>query len=100
MGASGCTKSKVVKRKFEDQEGTEPTADAAADPEADATADAAATAATTATPPDGGRGALHSHQAGRSLNWPPALGARAGAARWGRGQVVVERLLGPNADAD
>jgi hypothetical protein len=41
VGASGCTKSKVIKRKFEDQEGTEPTAEAAADPEADAAADAA-----------------------------------------------------------
>ena len=56
QGASGCPKSKVVKRKFEDQEDTGLAQDAAATT-ADATAtpaDAAATPATPATPPDGG----------------------------------------------
>jgi hypothetical protein len=48
QGASGCTKSDVVKRKFEDQEDTERA------PDAD-TADS--TAATAATPPDAGAAA-------------------------------------------
>jgi hypothetical protein len=90
VGASGCTKSKVIKRKFEDsdQEGTEPTA--AADTEADAAAAAAA--------PPRRTGARQPHPAGRSLHRPPALGARAGAARRG-GAGGVESLPRPKADA-
>jgi hypothetical protein len=90
VSASGCTKAKIVKRKFEDQEDTERV------PDADA-ADAAA--ATPAIPPDGGTAAT---SGGRSLHRPPALGARAwaGAARGGREWVVLKRLPRPKADAD
>ncbi len=99
VSASGCTKSKVVRRKFEDQDDTRlrvaPDADAA---DASATAaDAADAAATPATPPDGG---AEPHLAGRSLLLPPALGPRAWAAR-GRREGVVKRLLArPQADAN
>jgi hypothetical protein len=40
------------------------------------------------------------HLAGRSLHWPPALGAGAGAARGGREGVVKRLLARPKADAD
>ena len=47
-----------------------------------------------------GAPARHPHPAGRSVHRPPALGARAGAARGG-GQGVPERVLArPKADAD
>ena len=46
------------------------------------------------------RGTLGPHPAGRSVHRPPALGARAGAARGG-GQGVPERVLArPKADAN
>ena len=81
VGASGCNKSKVVKRKFEDQDdtGLAPNADAAyASP---AATTGAADAATPATPPDG---SAEQHQAGTSLLRPPALRPRARAERGGR----------------
>ncbi len=45
-------------------------------------------------------GARQQHPTGMGLLWPPALGARAGAARRGRREGVVERLASPRADAD
>ena len=94
MSASCCNKSKVVKRKFEDQDdtGLAPDADAAY-----ASTAAAADAATPATPPDGG---AEPHPAGMSRLLPPALLPRAGAAGCG-GEGVVKRLLARSqADAD
>ncbi len=44
-------------------------------------------------------GARQPHQAGRSLQRPPALGARAGATKGGR-EGVVKRIPRPKADAD
>jgi hypothetical protein len=44
-------------------------------------------------------GAQQPHPAGRSLHWPPALGAGAGAARGGREGVVKRLLARPKADA-
>jgi hypothetical protein len=93
QGASGCAKSKVVKRKFEDQEDIKRAPDADA---ADAAAGAAAIPATPATPRTEAR---QPHPAGRSLHRPPALGARAGATRGGR-EGMVKRLPKPKADAD
>ena len=92
VSASSCNKSKVVKRKFEDQDdtGLAPDADAAY------ASTAGAGAATPATPPDGG---AEPHPAGKSL-LPPALLPRAGVAGCG-GEGVVKRLLArPQADAD
>jgi len=85
--ASGYTKSKVVKRKFEDQE--------------DTVADAAKTADADATPEgeEAAEGAM-AHPAGRSLHRPPALRERTGPSRQGRHGGVVGRLVGPKADAD
>jgi hypothetical protein len=98
VSASGCTKPKVVKRKYVDQDAANAaaaiTTDAAA---AAANANANANAATPATPPDGGAQARHPHPAGRSLHRPPALGARAGTARGG---VPEEVLARPKADTD
>ncbi len=51
QGASGCAKSKVIKRKFEDQVDTERA------PDADTADAAAANPATPATPPDAGAAA-------------------------------------------
>ena len=97
MGASGCNKSKVVKRKFEDQDDTGLAPDADAAYASTAAAAGAADAATPATPPDGG---AEPHPAGKSLLLPPALLPRAGAAGCG-GEGVVKRLLArPQADAD
>jgi hypothetical protein len=45
-------------------------------------------------------GARQQHPTGRGLLLPQALGARAGAARRGRREGVVERLARPRADAD
>jgi hypothetical protein len=45
-------------------------------------------------------GAQQPHPTGRGFLRPPALGARAGAARRGRREGVVERLARPRADAD
>jgi hypothetical protein len=99
VSASGCTKPKVVKRKFVDQDAANAAADIAADADA-AAANVNANAATPATPPDGGAPALLPHPAGRSLHRPPALGARAGLARGG-GQGVPERVLArPKADSN
>ena len=81
VSASGCTKSKVVKRKFEDQDDTGLAPDADAAYASPAAAAGAADAATPATPPDGG---AEPHQAGKSLLLPPALLPRAGTARGGR----------------
>ena len=94
MGASSCNKSKVVKRKFEDQDdtGLAPDADAAY-----ASTAAAADAATPATPQDGG---AEQHPAGTSLLLPPALRPRAGAARGGREGVLKRLLARPQANAD
>ena len=99
VSASGCTKPKVVERKFEDQDDAADAADADADA---AAAAAAANATATVPPPPQPRwtGARHPHPAGRSLLRPPALGARAGAARGRGGQGVVTRLASPKADAD
>ena len=78
VSASGCTKSKVVKRKFKDQDdtGLAPDADAA---DAAAAAADATDAATPPAPPDGG---TEQHPTGGGLCIPPAL-ARQGAG--GRG---------------
>ena len=94
MSASGCTKSKVVKRKFEDQDdtGLAPDADAAY-----ASTAAAAGVADTATPQDGG---AEPHPAGKSLLQPPALLPGAGAARGGREGVLKRLLARPQANAD
>ena len=81
MCASGCNKSKVVKRKFEDQDDTRLAPDADAAYASTAAAAAAADAATPATAPDGG---AEPHQAGKSLLRPPALRPRARAERGGR----------------
>ncbi len=45
-------------------------------------------------------GARQPHLTGRGLLLPPALGARAGVARQGTQEGVVERLARPRADAD
>ena len=97
MSASGCTKSKVVKRKFEDQDdtGLAPNADAAY--ASTAAAAGAADAATPATPLNGG---AQLHPAGKSLLRPPALLPGAGAARGGREGVLKRLLARPQADAD
>ncbi len=96
VSASGRTKPKVVKRKFMDQDAANAAATITADADA-ANANANAYAATPATLPDGGAPARHPHPAGRSLHRPPALGARAGAARGG---VPEEVLARPKADTD
>ena len=87
----GCTKSKVVKRKFEDQDNIPAAADNAAD---NAAADAAPTPASAAdppaTPPD--RGASGEEGA------YPALRAR--AARGRSQQGLVRRVARAKADAD
>jgi hypothetical protein len=78
VSASGCTKSKIIERKFEDQEDTE----RAADSDADA-ADAAAT--TPATPPDGGAAAASGGEEPLPAPSPglgPSPGNRGG---WGGG---------------
>ena len=85
-------KPKVVKRKLVDQDAANAATAITADADA-ANANAntnAATPATPATPPDGGAPARH-------LHLPPALGARAGAARGG---VPEEVLARPKADTD
>jgi hypothetical protein len=92
--ASGCNKSKVVKRKFEDQDDTGLAPDADAAYASTAAAAGAADAATPATPPDGG---AEQHPAGTSLL---PLQPRAGAARGGREGVVKRLLARPQADAD
>ncbi len=101
MSASGCTKSKVVKHKFEDQDDTRlaPDADADAAYASTAAGAGAADAATPATPPDAGGGA-EPHPARKGLLRPPALRPRAGAARGGREGVVKRLLARPQADAD
>ena len=76
QGASGCTKAKVVKRKFEDQEDTD----------AAAAADAADAAATPATPE--GEGAAEAASCGEEPSPAPSPGGKnwavkAGAARGG-----------------
>jgi hypothetical protein len=73
VSASGCTKSKVVKRKFEDQDD----ADAAA---AVAAAAAEAPPAPPATPPDGAAAA--NAPGGEE---PPAAPSQSGAGRGARG---------------
>ena len=82
VSASGCTKSKVVKRKFEDQDDAYAYADAAA-----AVAAAAAEAppaeappAPPATPPDGAAAA--NAPGGEE---PPAAPSQSGAGRGARG---------------
>jgi hypothetical protein len=72
VSASGCTKSKVVKRKFEDQD------DAAAVAAAAAEAPAAATPATPATPPEG---AAANAPGGEE---PPATPSQSGAGKGAR----------------
>jgi hypothetical protein len=52
------------------------------------------------TPPPRRTWAQQPHPAGRSLHWPPALGAGAGAARGGWEGVVKGLLARPKADAD
>ena len=97
VGASGCNKSKVVKRKFEDQDDTGLAPDADAAYASTAAAAGATDAATPATPPDGG---AEPQPAGKSLLRPPALQPRAGAARGGLEGVVKRLLARPQADAD
>ena len=82
-------KPKVVKRKLVDQDAANAATAITADADA-ANANANTNAATPATPPDGGAPARH-------LHLPPALGARAGAARGG---VPEEVLARPKADTD
>ncbi len=83
-------KTKVIKRKFEDQEDTGTTRDE----------DAAANAAPHLT------GELQQQQAGWSLHLPPALPVvlspvlGAWALRASGWQGVVGRMLGPKTDAD
>jgi hypothetical protein len=97
MSASGCTKSKVVKRKFKDQDDTGLAPDADAAYASTAAGAGAADAATSVIPPDGG---AEPHPAGKSLLLPPSLLPRAGAAR-GRREGVLKRVLArPQADAD
>jgi len=97
VSASGCTKSKVVKRKFEDQDDTGLAPDADAAYASTAAAAGVADTATPATPQDGG---AEPHPAGKSLLLPPALLPRTGVAGCG-GEGVVKRLLArPQADAD
>ena len=88
-------KTKVIKRKFEDQEDTGTTLDE--------DAAAAADAVTPATPP---HGAQQPPPAGWSLHWPPALpvvlppALGAWALRASGRLGVVGRMLGPKAVAD
>ncbi len=77
-GASGCTKSKVVKRKFEDQDDTGNAQDNSATDATDA-ADAAATI--PATPPDGGAAATSCGED------PPPAPSPAGKGGSSRGQA-------------
>jgi hypothetical protein len=90
QGASGCTKAKVVKRKFEDhwQEDTV----------ADADADAANTAATAATPE--GEEATEGASGGEEPPPAPSPAGKNGAVKAGAARGVVGRLLGPNLKAD
>ena len=88
MSASGCPKSKVVKRKFEDQDDADADADAAAAgvPAAAAGVPAAAPPAeahpaTPATPPDGVAAGI---AAGGEE--PPAAPSQSGAGKGGRGK--------------
>ena len=97
MSASGCNKSKVVRRKLEDQDDTRLAPDADAAYASTAAAAGAADAATPATPPDGD---AEQHPAGTSLLLPPALRPRAGAARGGREGAVKRLLARPQADAN
>ena len=97
MSASGCTKSKVVKHKFEDQDDTGLVPDADAAYAFTAAAAAADAAATPATPLNGG---AEPHPAGKSLLRPPALLPGAGAARGWREGVLKRLLARPQADAD
>ena len=97
VSASGCNKSKVVKRKFEDQDDTGLAPDADAAYASTAAAAGTADAATPATQPDGG---AEQHPSGTSLLRPPALRPWAGAARGGREGVVIRLLARPRADAD
>jgi hypothetical protein len=94
QGASCCPTTKVVKRKFEDQEDTRTTHDE------DAAVDASAATATPATLPHGvaaaGGGGVVPPALPVAL--PPAQGAR--ELRESGRQGVVGRMLGPKADAD
>ncbi len=85
VSASGCTKPKVVKRKFEDQDDASDAADADADADAAANANADANAASQPPPPPRRTGARHPHPAGRSLLRPPALGGKSGGGKGARG---------------
>ncbi len=86
VSASGCTKPKVVKRKFMDQDAANAAAAITADADAaNANANANANAADPATPPDGGAPALHPHPAGRSLQRPQLWGQERGPRRQGAG---------------
>ena len=91
QGASGCPKSKIVKRKFEDQEDAGLAPDAAATP-ADAAATPADAAATAATPPDGGMAAAGAEEP-RTVPSPVQSGGPgrrvggAGVARRGGGNL-------------
>jgi hypothetical protein len=94
-------KTKVIQRKFEDQDSE----DTRTMPDEDAAADAAADAVIPATQPNGGAAAAASRV---KPHWPPALpivlppalGARAHRLQARGLQGVVGRMLGPNADAD
>ena len=97
MSASGCTKSKVVKRKFEDQDDTGLAPDTDAAYASTTAAAGVADTATPATPQDGG---AEPHPAGKSLLLPPALLPGAGAARGGREGVLKRLLARPQANAD
>ncbi len=90
VSASGCNKSKIIKRKFEDQVDTE----RAQDSDAEA---ADAGDITPATPPDGGAAAT---SGGEELPPAPSPGARTAKPRGRGGVVVLESLPRPQADAD
>jgi hypothetical protein len=78
VSASGCTKSKVVKRKFEDQDDADAAAAVAA--AAAEAPPAEAPPATPATPPDGA--AAGNAPGGEE---PPAAPSQSGAGRGARG---------------
>ena len=84
VSASGCTKSKVVKRKFEDEDNN---ADADT---ADAAPDAAAAAPDPATPPDG---AAASAPGGEEPPQAPSPAGKSGAGK-GRGTGGTKKGVG------
>ncbi len=93
-------KTKVIKHKFKDQEGTR------TQPDEDSAADAAADAVTPATLQHGGAvasaGRVEPPQAPSTASSPvPSPGGKGTASKRAAGQAgVVGRMLGPKADAN